>query len=210
MFMVVVTVICAAAGAVLCELCDRLFHERMDYKHHFKRRHLGQFNICCDACCKGFWKTSALRQHTCYPEMRDENVRLQSEREEAALRQRTEIRASMGLGEGAGIDVVDVVETQKADNVPEKLQDPVSESSSAEISSLSACDSTVAPSQLDSSLNVDSSENISETSAKLLTVIDSSHPNISSEPEVYALPRHGYGTRKKRISFRQMQLGLIK
>ena len=210
MFIVVAVVICAAAGAVLCELCDRLFHERMDYKHHFKRRHLGQFNIRCDACCKGFWKTSALRQHTCYPEMRDENIRLQSEREEAALRQRTEIRASMGLGEGAGIDVVDVVETQKADGIPEKSQDTVSESSPAEISSLSACDSTVVPAELCSPPDVESSENISESSVKLSTVIDNNLPNTSGEPEVNTLPRHGYGTRKKRISFRQMQLGLMK
>ena len=206
-------VICAAAGAVLCELCDRLCHERMDYKHHFKRCHLGQFNIRCDACCKGFWKTNALRHHICYPEMRDENIRLQREREEAALRQRTEIRASMGLSEGAGIDVVNVVETQKADDIPAKLQDAVDEASAAEISLPSASDSTVVPTRLHSSPQTACahlSENVSETTAGFLAVTENSRPNTSREPEVNRLPSHGYGTRKKRISFRLMQLGLMK
>jgi len=200
-------VVCAAAGAVLCELCDRLFHEQMDYKHHFKRCHLGQFNIRCDACCKGFWKTNALRQHVCYPEMRDENIRLQREREDEALRQRSEVRASMGLSEGAGIDVVDVVEAQKVDDNPEKLQDGVSESELAEISSVSACDNAVIPTELHSShltSHATTSDNISETTAELLTVSERRCSNTSTEPVVNTLPSHGYGTRKKKISFRQL------
>jgi len=191
---------------VLCELCDRLFHERMDYKHHFKRCHLGQFNIRCDDCSKGFWKTSALHQHTCFPEMRDENIRLQREREEDALRQRTEVRTSMGLGEGGGIDVVDVVESKTTDNNAEQLQDIVSESNTVETSL--AGDSSVIPAQLQSSGQTyrDSmSQNTSEiTAADLLPISENNHSNTFSEREVDALPNHGYGTRKKRISFRQL------
>ena len=196
---------CTAAGAVLCELCDRLFHERVDYKHHFKRCHLGQFNIRCDDCCKGFWKTSALRQHTCYPEMRDENIRLQREREDDALRQRTEVRTSMGLGEGGGIDVVDVVESKSAENDAEQLQDIISESTTVE--TLLASDSSVIPAQLHSSCQTycDTSQNISEaTAADLVPISENSRSNTFSEREVDALPKHGYGTRKKRISFRQL------
>lgn len=198
-FAVDVVVVCTAAGAVLCELCDRLFHERMDYKHHFKRCHLGQFNIRCDACCKGFWKTNALRQHTCYPEMRDENVRLQREREEEALRQRSKVRASMGLDEGAGIDVVDVVETQKVDDAAEKLE---CDAKAVKVSS-SACDSTVTPSRSHSSHQTScasSSQNISETTADLLTVSENSQSNTCSD----TLPSHSYGTRRRRISFLQL------
>ena len=71
----------------------------MDYSHHFKRRHLGHFNIQCSACGKGFWKTIALRQHTCFPELRDENIRMQQEKETKALQQRDEVRNTMGLNE---------------------------------------------------------------------------------------------------------------
>ena len=206
-FTVFVVVACAATGAVLCELCDRLFYERMDYKHHFKRRHLGQFNIRCDACCKGFWKTSGLRQHTCFPEMRDENLQLQREKEEEALHQRSKVRASMGLDEGEGIHVDNVVDEQKADDIPAKLQDSVDKSRNVETPTPSACYNTVIATRLHSSRQTSSasvSQNISETTAELLAVSQNSRSNASSGSEVEALPTHGYGTRKKRISFRQL------
>ena len=205
--------VCAAAGAVLCELCDRLFYEHVDYRHHFKRCHLGQFNIRCDACCRGFWKTNALRQHPCYPEMRDENVRLQREKEEEALRRRTEVRTSMGLGEGAGIDVVQM---EKTDADREQLQDGVGESKPVDTSSLSAHDDTVVPSRLPSShqtLNTSTSRNISEThvtpvlqnsETHAIAVLQNSQSNSTSDCNVHILPTHSYGTRKKRISFHQL------
>lgn len=87
------------SGAIICELCGRLCYERMDYNHHFKRRHLGHFNIQCTACGKGFWKNIALRQHACFPELREENIRLQQEKESKALRQRDEVRASNNIGD---------------------------------------------------------------------------------------------------------------
>jgi len=193
----------------LCELCDRLFYERMDYKHHFKRCHLGQFNIRCEACCKGFWKTNALRQHTCYPEMRDENIRLQREREEEALRKRSEVRTSMGLAEGGGIDVVDVVESKATDTDAEQLQDNTNESKTVEASSLAACNNSVTPPRLHLPHQTYPSgtlQNISETTTELIPVSESCHSNTSSttKHEVDILPSHGYGTRKKRISFRQL------
>lgn len=84
---------------IICELCGQLCYERTDYNHHFKRRHLGHFNIQCSACGKGFWKTSALQQHTCFPELREEHIREQQEKEANALRQRDEFRVAMGLDE---------------------------------------------------------------------------------------------------------------
>lgn len=135
--------------------------------------------------------------------MRDENIRLQREREEAALLQRSEIRASMGLGEGVGIDIVDVVETNNLD----KLQDPVQSEDSAEISLQSACDSADSPTQLCLSVEtscVSSSQNVSDTTA----VSDSNYSNNKCEGD--SLCSHGYGTRKKQLLFRQMHLGLLK
>jgi len=187
----------------MCELCDHLFYEHMDYKHHFKRCHLGQFNIRCDACYKGFWKKNALRQHVCYPEMHDENMQLQREQEEMALWRRSEIRASMGLSDGAGIDVVDVIETQST----EQLQDGATESETVQILSLSASDDTVIPSWVPSSVETShavTSQDISETNTELLPASENSHSNTSSKPEADVLLNHGYGTRKKRISFREL------
>jgi len=205
---VVAVMVCTAAGAVMCELCDRLFYEHVDYKHHFKRCHLGQFNIRCDACYKGFWKMNALRQHTCYPEMHDANVQLQREQEGEALRRRGEIRESMGLGDGAGIDVVDVVETRRTDDDPGQLQDGNGDSKTVEILSLSAGDDNVIPSWVHSSVEtsraVTSSRNISQTNAELLPTSENSYSNTSMKPEADTLLNHGYGTRKKRISFREL------
>jgi len=232
----VVVMAYAAAGAVMCELCDRLFHERVDYKHHFKHCHLGQFNIRCVACYKGFWKQNALRQHACYPEMHDENVQLQREQEKAALRRRGEVRAAMGLSEdGAGIDVVDVIETAQDD--PDQLQDGVSECKMVETSSLSARDLIAIPTQETDgnpdliqdgasksktveilSLSADDdnairsveksvvvmSQNISKMNVELLPDSDNSHSNTASKPEADTLLNHGYSTRKKRISFREL------
>jgi hypothetical protein len=95
----------AGTSGIICELCGRLCYERMDYNHHFKMRHLGHFNIQCSACGKGFWKTLALRQHVCLPELRDENIRLQQEKEANALRQRDSVRSTLGLDEyGISVD----------------------------------------------------------------------------------------------------------
>jgi len=193
----------------MCELCDRLFDERMDYKHHFKRCHLGQFNIRCDACYKGFWKKNALRQHTCYPEMHDENVQLQREQEEAALRKRTEVRASLGLRDGAGIDVVDVIETQRTDDDDaEQLQDGAGESTTEEMSLSANCVKVIAswqPSQSSAETSCTiTSPSVFETNLELLTASENSHSNPSSKPETDTLLNHGYGTRKKRISFREL------
>jgi len=188
-------VVYAAAGAVLCELCDRLFPERMDYKHHFKRLHLGQFSIRCDACGRGFWKTNALRQHACYPEMRDDNVRLQWERETEALRRRSEVRASMGLDEGGGIDVV---ESKPTDDDAESC---TGESLTADTSSPSAHDDSAV--RLHSSLQT-SQDVSSKSTAGLPPVAENCQSNTSTDREVDALPSHGYGTRRKRISFRQL------
>jgi hypothetical protein len=95
----VINFCCVDTGSstIVCELCGQQCYERADYNHHFKRRHLGHFNIQCSACGKGFWKTSALQQHTCFPELREEHIREQQEKEANALRQRDEIRAAMGL-----------------------------------------------------------------------------------------------------------------
>jgi len=201
---VVALLVFAVGGAVLCELCSRLFHERVDYKHHFKRRHLGQFNIRCDACYKGFWKTNALRQHTCYPEMHDENMRLQREREEAALRQRSEVRTSMGLGEGGGIDVVDVVDSKTIDSDAGQLQESASESQMVDTSSPSDSVIELHSSHLASPLST--SQNVSsETTAELVPAVsDNCHSNTSTDHEADALLSHGYGTRRKRISFRHL------
>jgi len=191
----------------MCELCDRLFYERMDYKHHFKRCHLGQFNIRCDACYKGFWKKKALRQHTCYPEMHDENMQLQREQEEAALQRRSEIRASMGLGDGSGIDVVDVIETQRTDDHPELLQGAASESKTEGILSLSDSDNKVIQSWVQSSaetIHALTSQSVSETNAELLLPSENKQPNTSSQLETGTLLNHSYGTRKKRISFHEL------
>jgi len=207
MSMVAVVVVYAAAGAVLCELCERLFYERVDYKHHFKRCHLGQFSIRCEACCKGFWKTNALRQHACYPEMREENIRLQSEKEEEALRQRSDVRTSMGLGEGCGIDVFDVVESKTTETDAERLQDDSTESKAVETPLQLASDSLEIPTRLNSlrqTFHDSASRNISESTTELLPVAEHRHSNTSSDQVVDALPSHGYGTRKKKISFRQL------
>jgi len=197
---VVLVVVCSEAGAVMCELCDRLFYERMDYKHHFKRCHLGQFNIRCDACCKGFWKTNTLRQHICYPEMRDENIRLQHEQEEEALRRRSQIRASLGLDDGAGIEVVNVTETQSTEGDAEQL---ISKSGIVEESASLKRHNNFVVSQLDLKLEAShaSSTNVPDVNSVLLQATKNSHSDTSSGTEASALPSRSYSTGKKSISF---------
>ena len=193
-----------AAGAVMCELCDRLFYEQVDYKHHFKRCHLGQFNIRCDACGKGFWKTKALREHCCYPEMRDENERLQRGREEEALRKRSEVRAAMGLGDGVGIDVVDVVEMPRATHddpgpLPRAVDNPEAE---AAVFDVDAGD--VVPLRDTSCVVPLQDQSGSETDAVVVPDTENGHSNACAESETNSLPSHGYGTRRKRACFRKL------
>lgn len=85
-----------------CELCGRLSYELVDYNHHFKHRHLGQFNIRCELCGKGFWKINALQSHICYPELREENLRLQQLKAESAVKKRDAIRKDTGINSNIG------------------------------------------------------------------------------------------------------------
>lgn len=90
-------------AVIPCELCGRLSYELFDYNHHFKHRHLGQFNIRCELCGKGFWKINALQSHICYPELREENLRLQQLKAESAVKKRDAIRKATGINSNIGV-----------------------------------------------------------------------------------------------------------
>lgn len=89
-------------AVIPCELCGRLSYELVDYNHHFKHRHLGQFNIRCELCGKGFWKINALQNHICYPELKEENLRLQQLKAESAVKKRDAIRKATGINSNIG------------------------------------------------------------------------------------------------------------
>lgn len=93
---------CCLGGSrsIVCELCSHACYELVDYTHHFKRAHLSQFTIECARCGRGFWKTIALRQHRCAPELREENLRLREEKKAEALRASEKIRARRERGGG--------------------------------------------------------------------------------------------------------------
>jgi len=92
------------------------------------------------------------------------------------------------------------IPTQETDDNPDLIQDGASKSKTVEILSLSA-DNAIR--SVEKSVMV-MSQNISKMHVELLPDSDNSHSNTASKPEADTLLNHGYSTRKKRISFREL------